>query len=155
MTMRTTENMLRPVLVGFALPEELLLEVIRLNGDLDRSRIDFEQQIPHVTLWMGFVKERQVTPLNLGLHKVFHEVSVQTQVKDLNKFENQFGSVWSIDIQMNRSFHLLQNRVHHFFEPFREHAIDMHGFDQTTVDYINRFESKSLDNYIKKETALY
>lgn len=138
---------LKPILIGFSLGKDALTMVKAMNQQLDTSKINFDEQIPHVTLWMGFIKEQQVASLHLGLKKIFQNIEMTVDVKALEKFDSDFGSVFSLGIQMSRALYLLQNRVHHFFEPFRERADQYKDFDAPTLNYINNFKAKSLDNY--------
>lgn len=145
--MISNENNLTPILVGFLPKEELQNSLIELNKSMDHSKINLSERIPHVTLWMGFVRTKQVNSLNLGLEKIFQSVSISARFGRIEEFKNQFGSVWSLGIELNRPLYLLQNRVHHFFEPFREVCDHYEGFNETTLEYVNKFPSKSLDNY--------
>lgn len=138
---------LTPIIIGFSLEKELKSQVQFFNRSLDRSRINLETCIPHVTLWMGFVKNEQLPALNLGLEKIFRNVFIHTEVEQLTDFTNELGTSWSMSLQLNRSLYLLQNRIHHFFEPFREIGEKYEDCNSITIDYINNFVSKSLDNY--------
>lgn len=140
-------NQLTPIIIGFPLDEQVNRVIIRVNHALGSSEIDFNSRIPHVTLWMGFVKTKQIDSLNLGLNKIFQNVSMEVGLKELELFKSQFGLVWSLELELTRSLYLLQNRVHHFFEPFREISDKFNGLSDVTVNYINDFSSKSLDNY--------
>ncbi|CAG5085520.1 hypothetical protein [Parvicella tangerina] len=145
--MKNAVHDLEPVLIGFDLPENLEQLLSKLNGDLDRSKIDFTRSIPHITLWMGFIKRTQVGALNLGLKKIFSSSSVKTELGALETYNSEFGNVLSWEVQTTRALYLFQNRIHLFFEPFREICSDYKPLDKQTTNYINTFASKSLDNY--------
>lgn len=140
-------NQLTPILIGFPLDKHVNQEVVRVNQTLGSSQIDFNSVIPHVTLWMGFVKTKQIEALNLGLDKIFQNVSIEVQLEKMERYDSKFGLVWSIGINLSRELYLLQNRIHHFFEPFREKATEYNGLSRETIEYINDFSSKSLDHY--------
>lgn len=145
--MNDTASNLKPILVGFSLPKDLNELIFEINASLDTSKIDFNNRIPHVTLWMGFVKTKQLASLNLGLRKIFRNISIETDLGSLETFESQFGKVCSWELKNVRPLYLLQNRIHHFFEPFREKSEGYDDFTPETIDYINNFSTKSLDNY--------
>lgn len=138
---------LTPILIGFKLPKSILPAIIDLNQKLELIQINFRNCLPHVTLWMGFIPSKQIESLSLGLEKIFKNVEINIDLGTLGVFQSKFGSVLSLELILNRELYLLQNRVHHFFEPFREIAESCDGFDQATVDYVNGFSNKSLDNY--------
>lgn len=138
---------LTPIIIGFSLEENLRSQVESFNRSLDRSIVNLETSIPHVTLWMGFVKKKQLSALHLGLEKIFKNVSILAEVEKLSDFTNEFGTSWSMSLRLNRSLYLLQNRIHLFFEPFRETAEQYGDLNSTTLDYINNFTARSLDNY--------
>lgn len=141
------KNELTPILIGFPLCEEVFNWVVTENKSTDLEKINFERQIPHVTLWMGFVRAKQIKSLNTGLQKVFQNISIESDANELQLFAGKFGSVLSLDIRLTRELNLLQNRIHHFFEPFRETGNLEGNLDQDTVEYINNFPKKSLANY--------
>ncbi len=145
--MNAHENIVTPILIGFDLSSEPLERVLQLNQELDKTKVNFGQSIPHVTLWMGFVKSKHLAPLSLGLTKIFHDITLQTMLGELTKFENDLGSVWSWEVKKNRELDLLQNRIHHFFEPFREKCAVYEGLNESSTAYVNDFAQKSLEHY--------
>ena len=145
--MTVVENKLTPILIGFEVSGEILEQVLQVNKKMDCSKIDLSSRVPHVTLWMGFVKTKQIPSLKLGLEKIFQNISITAATGKLESYENEFGSVWSLNIEINRDLYLLQNRVHHFFEPFRELSGEIESLNETTLSYINGFATKSLVSF--------
>lgn len=144
--MNNSPDDLTPVIVGFELPEDLLMKLKSINQLFD-GKIDFEVVVPHISLWMGFIPSKQIGSLNLGLLKIFQNVEMTLSFGETRVYSGDFGKVISTDVILSRSLHLFENRIHHFFEPFRESPEDFGCLDQATVTYLNNFNRKSLDQY--------
>lgn len=136
-----------PVLVGFEISGKLRTEVLALNKDLLSKEINFKCHIPHLTLWMGFIYKNQLNSLNLGLRKIFSDIEIEVELNRTEIFPGILGNVLSVSIKENRQLKLLQNRIHHFFEPFRVVVEEFDGLGSPTVNYINKFPIKSLSAY--------
>lgn len=136
----------QPVIIALEPELEFQKKIIDLNKGCDRSggQIDFSMHIPHITLWMGFLRINHIPSLRMGLEKVFYQSKVRLSVSDVSLFEGVAGNVVSIGIQKKRELELLQNRVHHFFEPFRERVLNYQGLDSASLSYVNDFAKKSL-----------
>lgn len=137
-----------PIIVAFPIKGESLEKVHELNEkcNLDKG-IDFRFVIPHLTLWMGFVDEAKVSVLKDEFEKVFKNVSTSLVISSLDLFQGVEGTVLSVSISSNRYLELLQNRIHHFFEPFRHLPSSFTNMNEVTINYINGFSEKSLEFY--------
>lgn len=137
-----------PIIVGFPIENETLDIVKQLNVDCTRSKgIDFEKVIPHVTLWMGFVSEEDLRFVFDDFYHVFKSVYLELTFDKQEIYSGVNGDVLSLGLICSRSLSTLQNRIHHFWEPYRNKCDDFENFSIETISYINNFESCSLDNY--------
>lgn len=137
-----------PIIIGFPLEVSLKKELVRFNQNCNpNSGIDFNVHIPHITLWMGFVQNDDLEILRKSFYKVFHNINFQTVIEDALLFNGIEGSVLSLSVLKNKSLDVLQNRIHHFFEPFRKQVKAYESFSIETLKYVNHFHEKSLDQF--------
>ena len=135
-----------PIIVAFSLPEIAKRELTRLNNNCDKNKgIDFNLHIPHVTLWMGFVED--LKSIEKEFYRVFSSLELEIQIKEQTIFHGVNGDVLSLSLERNRTLEILQNRIHHFFEPFRVHGNQNENLSENTVTYMNDFPNKSCLNY--------
>lgn len=112
-----------------------------------KKGIDFEIHSPHITLWMGFVDNDDLEILKKSFYKVFYNITIQTKIENAILFNGIEGNVLSLNVKKNMLLETLQNRIHHFFEPYRKQVKAYNAFSYATINYINHFNEKSLDHY--------
>lgn len=137
-----------PIIVAFPIDGESLDVLYRLNQKCDLEKgIDFNTSQPHITLWMGFVSEIDALTLKKEFYNVFGNISMKVEVERLELFAGVEGEVLSASIKKSKMLYLLQNRVHHYFEPYRYKPSTYGEMNDTTVHYVNLFYTKSLEKY--------
>ena len=137
-----------PVIVAFSIEGETLkiVQCVNLKCNLNLG-IDFKVAIPHVTLWMGFVQEKQLSILENEFNRAFKNVELTLNFVGIELFDGVSGKVLSATVSKERSLLLLQNKVYHFFEPHRVKPFTHDKVDELTLNYINSFGEKSLKRY--------
>ncbi|MCB9196952.1 MAG: 2'-5' RNA ligase family protein [Flavobacteriales bacterium] len=142
------EKVSKPIIIafGFDCRSEEELKILNRSTQVEKG-IDFNEVIPHLTLWMGFIRSSQIESLELSLRKVFYNPLSILKSDGLEIFKGVDGSVLSLNVERTRELELLQNRIHHFFEPFRENVKYYEGMSMNTLEYINNFQDKSLERY--------
>ena len=134
-----------PIIVAFSMPVLINEKLVVLNDTCNKNKgIDFNSHIPHLTLWMGFVED--VGQVKKSFYKVFKQIEIEIQIKDASIFTGINGDVLSLNISKNSTLEVLQNRIHHFLEPYRVVGED-EQLDPETLMYMNNFASKSCLNY--------
>ena len=137
-----------PIIVAYPIENESLIDIKAINSKCNLNQgIDFSKSIPHITLWMGFVKESELNNLSNEFGKEFKEVSIRSTVSGASLYAGISGSVLSLNVANDEGLALLQNKIHYFFEPFRVMNATYLLMNNVTVDYINSFFNKSLEQY--------
>jgi len=137
-----------PVIIGFSIESDMLSYVKTLNESCNRvDGIDFDSAVPHVTLWMGFVHEKDLHHVFEDYYCVFKNVSLDLKARCIDLFEGINGNVLSLSIINSFELETLQNRIHHYWEPYRIVQNEFQTFNKETVSYVNDFWKNSLSNY--------
>ncbi len=139
---------LLPIIIGFPIDGELLPKLVSLNNTCDKEKgVDFDIHIPHITLWMGFIKEEDLNTVIKDFYHIFRSISIALTIEKGQIFSGVNGDVLSFDIAFQRELFTLQNRIFHFWEPYRVVTECYQGFNASTLAYVNDFSEHSLTNY--------
>jgi 2'-5' RNA ligase len=135
-----------------ALEIEKSIKNAQIIFDLNKScmtnkGIDFVIHRPHISLWMGFVEKNELESLQKSFYKVFNNIQLEVQITNAIVFIGIDGNVLSLNIDKTKRLAVLQNRIHHFFEPYRMQVENHKDFSLTTLSYVNQFKDKSLENF--------
>jgi hypothetical protein len=139
---------LTPIIIGFPIENELRKDVNFLNkSSIIKEGIDFEKVIPHITLWMGFVSVEDLEYVYNDFYKVFSSISLELSLRDQQIYEGVNGSVLSLGVLNCQDLSIIQNRIHHFWEPYRRSCKGYENFNDGTLLYVNDFKKHSLEGY--------
>ena len=94
-----------------------------------------------------FIEKKELQSLIFSLNKVFSNINIDVFVNKSDLFVGIEGNVLSLQVEKTRNIELLQNRVHHFFEPYRKISKPNQKFNASTIKYVNSFSKKSLENF--------